>query len=524
MKIQITRMQCIFLMLCSLFFFHNNSLAQIDSIIIMKMEIAPMDLETLRNGTVKIESKDDDDNTIENGTGIIVGYQNEKLYFVSAKHVVEEADNLNLTFFSQPLKKYPAAILQPHPSLDLVLLVAEIPFSEGLIFPTLNTRTIDEKRDKLGTDVLVIGHPDFSAGSGWQMINQNTLQDFNFPAWDKDTDIFSITSVNVKAGCSGGPVFDEDFNLIGMVITIGTYQSECIKIKKIEEMLTGLNFPKNKLQPAFVFNPPPIDNGKKPGKKPGVKPGQKPILINPIIATRPKPSITPFKKSNLVGTWINEKKTNGMTRAIIKKKGNGYQIQGFGKCVPRDCDWGVTALFSSRRHRNMAVYRRNYKTNTLVVSQLSNDRISIKTTSKYKDKNRKDQVNTYYFKKRKRPTMGRPRPQRSSSSTKLLKAPKQVSPANGKVFRHFPRTTKVTWKATSGAKSYTIELDCMNCCSRGKWCRDVRKKYRVVPNIKGTSYKFSWVGAQKGRWRVWAVDAKGKAGRKSAWRTFDYKR
>ncbi len=515
MKIQITKMYSIFLLLFSLFIFNKNSYAQHDSIIIMKMEIAPMDLETLKNGTVKIESNDDEGNTIESGTGIIVGYQNEKLYLVSAKHVVNEADELNLTFYSQPLNKYPASVYQPHPIYDLVILVAEIPSSNGLNFPTLNTRIIDEKKDNLGTDVLIIGHPNFSTGNGWQMLNQNQIQSFNFPPKEKNTDIFSITAGNIKAGCSGGPVFDENFNLIGMVITVGDYQSECIKIEKIENMITGFDVPKNKLQPALIFTPPSGGGNGGTGGITGTRPTKDPVLSQ-TKPTRPRPTTPPIDQSNIAGSWFNEKKTNGMTRAIIRKKGSGYQIQGFGKCVPKDCDWGVTSLRSSRLHRNIAVYKHSFKTTTLQVNLLSNDRLSIKSTSKYKDKKRKDVVKTYYFKKRKRPT--RPRP------AKVLLAPKQVSPANGKVFTHFPRKTKVSWKATSGAKSYTVELDCMSCCSRGKWCKDVGKKYRVVPKIKGTSYSFSWVGAQKGRWRVWAIDAKGKAGKKSAWRTFNYTR
>jgi hypothetical protein len=104
-----------------------------------------------------------------------------------------------------------------------------------------------------------------------------------------------------------------------------------------------------------------------------------------------------------------------------------------------------------------------------------------------------------------------------------LAAPKQVSPANNAVFNNFPRTTKVTWKTVSGARSYSVELDCSGCCGRG-WCTDLGKTYIVKENIKGTSHTFSWVGAQKGRWRVWAVDKNGKPGAKSAWRVFDYTR
>lgn len=103
-----------------------------------------------------------------------------------------------------------------------------------------------------------------------------------------------------------------------------------------------------------------------------------------------------------------------------------------------------------------------------------------------------------------------------------LAAPALSSPRDNEVFSHFPRKTKVSWKSVSGAASYVVELDCMHCCKSGSWCTDVGKTYRVEKNIKGNSYSFNWIGAQQGRWRVWAVDKNGKEGAKSAWRGFRY--
>jgi hypothetical protein len=37
-------------------------------------------------------------------------------------------------------------------------------------------------------------------------------------------------------------------------------------------------------------------------------------------------------------------------------------------------------------------------------------------------------------------------------------------------------------------------------------------------------YTFDFVGAQPGRWRVWALDKNGKPGQKSPWWTFHYTR
>lgn len=110
----------------------------------------------------------------------------------------------------------------------------------------------------------------------------------------------------------------------------------------------------------------------------------------------------------------------------------------------------------------------------------------------------------------------------ASSPTAKLKAPTLLSPAGGKKFSHYPRKTTLKWKPVSGAISYTVEMDCYNCCKSGKWCRDVGKKWKIEKGLTTTSYTFNFVGAQPGRWRVWAVDKFGKSGYASKWREFSY--
>jgi hypothetical protein len=101
-------------------------------------------------------------------------------------------------------------------------------------------------------------------------------------------------------------------------------------------------------------------------------------------------------------------------------------------------------------------------------------------------------------------------------------APKQLAPPNGATFGNSPRTTTLQWSAVARAASYSIELDCFQCCAANKWCTAVGKTWQIVNGIAGTTYVFNWVGAQPGRWRVWAVGPKGGKGRKSPWSEFIY--
>lgn len=103
-----------------------------------------------------------------------------------------------------------------------------------------------------------------------------------------------------------------------------------------------------------------------------------------------------------------------------------------------------------------------------------------------------------------------------------LSAPVQLSPADGSVFSHYPRSTTLEWSPVAGAATYTVEIDCYHCCVTDRWCSDSGTPWSIVPGITGTSYAFDYVGKQPGRWRVWAVKASGEEGPKSGWWDFEY--
>ncbi len=98
-----------------------------------------------------------------------------------------------------------------------------------------------------------------------------------------------------------------------------------------------------------------------------------------------------------------------------------------------------------------------------------------------------------------------------------LAAPVQVAPADGSVFDFFPRTTTLQWNAVDRAESYSVEIQFF---SSGTWTTHGTS----TGGIAGTSYTFDFVGAQPGRWRVWAVDESGEAGSRSGWWGFEYLR
>ena len=110
----------------------------------------------------------------------------------------------------------------------------------------------------------------------------------------------------------------------------------------------------------------------------------------------------------------------------------------------------------------------------------------------------------------------------------LLAAPVQISPASGTVFNNYPRTTTLTWNAVPGAVSYNVQIYFYppgdTTCTSGTLFSygSSDGQVRDIRPTTGTSYTFSFVGAQPGCWQAWAVDSSGRQGSKSSLWEFSY--
>lgn len=92
-------------------------------------------------------------------------------------------------------------------------------------------------------------------------------------------------------------------------------------------------------------------------------------------------------------------------------------------------------------------------------------------------------------------------------------APELLSPADSSIFSHFPRMTTFRWKAVNGAGRYFIQIEYF---ADGQWWSSPRM------TVYSNEYTYEFVGAQPGRWRVWAVSIGSIEGPPSQWRYFFY--
>ena len=110
-----------------------------------------------------------------------------------------------------------------------------------------------------------------------------------------------------------------------------------------------------------------------------------------------------------------------------------------------------------------------------------------------------------------------------------LPAPAQLAPEDGTSFDIYPRVTRLEWQAVEGAYTYRVEVDyCRRLVPAERVCVDAQPIFlKTGPQpfgLEGTTYTIEFIGAQPGRWRVWAIDRDGREGFKSPWWFFSYLR
>jgi hypothetical protein len=98
--------------------------------------------------------------------------------------------------------------------------------------------------------------------------------------------------------------------------------------------------------------------------------------------------------------------------------------------------------------------------------------------------------------------------------------PKLTAPSEGAVFDNYPRTAVFSWERVPRASKYRIEVQC-----------EIKDADTGQASWIGCAILFSaesqvkldtFPGAQRGRWRVIGMDAKGATGQSSEWRTFRF--
>ena len=242
----------------------------VQEIVQRSMDARAKQIEALKMGVVRVEARKEVD---EVGTGMVISASPDRILILTALHVVKDAETVNVVFYSDRVTPVLARKLPKHSdALDLAVLEVR------------PTATI-----KLPSDIqpfhfavsssLRQGEQIYTANGDWVPI-PNTITQLNH---DADPQRFEYTNVSVGEGFSGGPIFDQYDNVIGMHDAMsprGNY-AIAIKIESAFQALDALGYNVPKLGPILPF------------QVPGTGTTAKPYAENPDMFVRITPQVMP---------------------------------------------------------------------------------------------------------------------------------------------------------------------------------------------------------------------------------------
>lgn len=236
----------------------------------------------------------------------------------------------------------------------------------------------------------------------------------------------------------------------------------------------------------------------------------------------------------LLGNWRNAETRGGLVKLRIQQKQGYLWVQAWGQCAPEPCDWGkvpvevyqssISAAADETPHVLSANFNTNFSQKQVLIFPDREDRLRVEVLDRFTDRSGRSNYRFVETLVKDGSSVVRPEPIATTASAEPaanLPAPKLLAPAHGTVFDHYPRETVVIWEPVPLAAAYRVELDYGHAAS-GTWQSQRTGNPPWIFAARETRQKFNFIGAQPGRWRVWAVDAQGRAGAKSEWWEFSY--
>jgi Trypsin-like peptidase domain len=167
----------------------------------------------------------------QHGTAIVIGDRGDTLYIATAAHVVLDAgrpvDSVRAYFYSDCLKPVAAricSVIDPTRDLDLAVLCVSAAAAPGAR-PSSLSRLGNVGRLGARTPVYPVGCPD---GDCWRVGQPDKVL-----VAGADQPRILFTTFFVAPGHSGGPLFNEWWEVVGMLTKYGRPLSEAIPIDSV---------------------------------------------------------------------------------------------------------------------------------------------------------------------------------------------------------------------------------------------------------------------------------------------------
>ena len=162
----------------------------------------------------------------ETGAGIILGQKGKDVFAATAAHVVEDANNLNASFFKENGSHEVEVLDTRIANLDLAFVkIRDIDHAlkaNVVVGNLVNMVT--------GDQLICVGHP---AGYQWDI---NTLNVLKTKAVQGDSRLLSISTQGILPGHSGGIILDRQTAVLGMLTETGAVDALGIKLRTILDL------------------------------------------------------------------------------------------------------------------------------------------------------------------------------------------------------------------------------------------------------------------------------------------------
>ena len=258
-------------------------------------------LESFKNGVVKITSYQGSEQLNE-GAGLVVGKKFNRVFILTAHHLIKEADRVEIKFRTWAWEPFEGQTIERyHDTLDIGVIIVNLQSKNELnnSFPELAANYQPEEF----VSVTSIGHP---AGKEWRStVKQNQIQSLSY---EDEFEKLAISKISIGRGYSGGPLFDEELNLIGMITAIDPTEAVAVKIEPALHLLDSWGIPTNLVAATSQITPEESSGRPKP---------------EPII----KPTISRFELSP-------QQISNGASTTLMWKVNNANSVEiapGIGK-------------------------------------------------------------------------------------------------------------------------------------------------------------------------------------------------
>ena len=210
-------------------------------------ESAQADYPKLKKGVVKI-IVEEADSVRSTGAGIVVGVDQSAAFVLTAYHVIEKAQKIQVVFYHKQYLKFAGIGFEKYDEdLDIAVVMVDLEqrreISDDL--PEFNRSDISQinKRDKISA----IGHP---LNLEWYA-SDNTIAKLSD---QQDSRKFRFTKTAIERGNSGGPVLKGNA-LIGMVLQYDSLHARAVYIDTALELLQEWRIPTNRvknLEPPYI--------------------------------------------------------------------------------------------------------------------------------------------------------------------------------------------------------------------------------------------------------------------------------